>query len=93
MKRGPGGIIVVALFSTVLVFALLMSAIWRRRADDVTLLVATVCLTLLGNAFICGVISGPHDRYGSRLVWITTLAVIIAWMMRGRREPGQVSRL
>ena len=27
---------------------------------------ATVTLALLGNAFVCGVISGPHDRYGAR---------------------------
>ncbi len=74
----------VALISTFLVFALLLSAIPRRRADDLTLLMATVCLTLLGNAFICGVISGPHDRYGSRLVWITTFAVMIAAMKRSR---------
>jgi hypothetical protein len=72
----------VALISTFLVFALLIVAILRRRADDVTLLMATACLTLLGNAFVCGVISGPHDRYGSRLVWITTLAVMIAAMKR-----------
>lgn len=78
----------VALISTALVFALLISAIWRKRADDVTLLLATVCLTLLGNAVICGVISGPHDRYGSRLVWITTLAVMIAAMKRTPREEG-----
>lgn len=76
----------VALVSTVLVFALLIGAIWQRRLDDVTLLIATVCLTLLGNAFICGVISGPHDRYGSRLVWITTFAVMIAAMRRWQRD-------
>ncbi|MGA8901240.1 hypothetical protein [Bradyrhizobium sp.] len=75
----------VALFSTALVFVLLIIAIWRRQIDDVTLLMATVCLTLLGNAFICGVISGPHDRYGSRLVWITTFAIMIAAMRRWQR--------
>jgi hypothetical protein len=78
----------VALISTFLVFALLIAAIFRQKADDVTLLMATVCLTLLGNAFICGVISGPHDRYGSRLVWITTLAVMIAAMKRPPISSG-----
>jgi hypothetical protein len=78
----------VALFSTFLVFAFLIAAVFRKRADDVTLLMATVCLTLLGNAVICGVISGPHDRYGSRLVWITTLAVMIAVTKRAPREDG-----
>ena len=74
----------VALISTALVFAMLMAAIFRRRADEVTLLTATVVLALLGNAVICGVISGPHDRYGSRLVWITTFTLMIAAMKRSR---------
>lgn len=72
----------VALISTALVFAMLIAALFRRRADDVTLLVATVCLALLGNAAICGIISGAHDRYGSRLVWITTCTLVIAAMKR-----------
>ena len=58
--------------------AIVGHALWRRRLDDVTLLAATVSLALLGNAFICGVISGPHDRYGARLVWIATFVVLIA---------------
>jgi hypothetical protein len=72
----------VALISTALVFVMLIAALFRRRADDVTLLVATVCLALLGNAAICGIISGAHDRYGSRLVWITTCTLVIAAMRR-----------
>lgn len=72
----------VALFSTTVAFILLIRAIFRRRSDDVTLLIATVCLALLCNAVICGVISGPHDRYGSRLVWIATFALLIAAMKR-----------
>jgi hypothetical protein len=72
----------VALISTALVFAMLIVAAVRRRTEDVTLLVATVALALLGNAVICGVISGPHDRYGSRLVWIATCTLGIAAMKR-----------
>jgi hypothetical protein len=62
--------------------ALIAHALWRRRLDDVTLLAATICLALLGNALICGVISGPHDRYGARLVWIATFVVLIAAIRR-----------
>lgn len=76
----------VGLISTAVVFAMLLAAIWRRRADDVTLLTATVCLALLGNAAICGVISGPHDRYGSRLVWIATFTIIVAVLKRRQRN-------
>ena len=54
------------------------AAIRRRQLDDLTLLAATVGLALLGNAFVCGVISGPHDRYGARMVWIATLVALIA---------------
>jgi hypothetical protein len=80
----------VALISIVLVLALLVGGIFRRRTDDVTLLMATIFLSLLGNAVICGVISGPHDRYGSRLVWIATCALIIAAMKRSsvRSKPA-----
>jgi peptidoglycan/LPS O-acetylase OafA/YrhL len=72
----------VALISIVLVFGMLACAIGRRKRDDFTLLAATVSLALLGNAFVCGVISGPHDRYGSRLAWIATFVVLIAILRR-----------
>jgi peptidoglycan/LPS O-acetylase OafA/YrhL len=68
----------VALGSMLAVVGLLAAAIWRRRLDDLALLAATVSFALLGNAFICGVISGPHDRYGARMVWVATLTVLIA---------------
>lgn len=47
----------------------------RDRADPLALLGATVVLAILANAFVCGVLSGPHDRYGARIAWIATLAV------------------
>ncbi|MGH6680300.1 MAG: hypothetical protein ACREDL_15540 [Bradyrhizobium sp.] len=68
----------VALASMLLTAAIVLSAAWRRRFDDVALLAATVCFALLGNALICGAISGPHDRYGARMVWIATFTVLIA---------------
>lgn len=68
----------VALASMLLAAAIVVAAAWRRRLDDVALLAATVCFALLGNALICGVISGPHDRYGARMVWIATFTVLIA---------------
>ena len=68
----------VALASMLLVVAIFAIAIWRRRLDDLALLAATVSLALLGNAVVCGVISGPHDRYGARMAWIATFVVLIA---------------
>ena len=68
----------VALGSMLALLAIVGHAFWRRRLDDVTLLAATVATALLGNAFICGAISGPHDRYGARVVWTATFVVLIA---------------
>ena len=68
----------VALASMLAVLALFAFGLWRRQFDDITLLAATVFFTLLGNAMICGIISGPHDRYGARLVWIATFVALIA---------------
>src|SRR6478672_10392605 len=68
----------VALASMLAMVAILAAGIVRRRLDDLTLLAATVSVALLGNAFVCGVISGPHDRYGARMVWIATFVALIA---------------
>jgi hypothetical protein len=68
----------VALASMALVVAMFGHPLLRRRSGDLSLLAATVTFALLGNAFICAVISGPHDRYGARLAWIATFTVLIA---------------
>jgi hypothetical protein len=40
---------------------------------------AVMCIVaLLGNAFVCGALSNPHDRYGARMVWIAAFAVTLA---------------
>jgi hypothetical protein len=44
-----------------------------NKRHDFTALAFFTLLALLGNAFICGALSNPHDRYQSRLVWIATL--------------------
>ncbi|MCK1676511.1 hypothetical protein [Bradyrhizobium sp. 150] len=72
----------VALASMLALVALLAHALANRRLDDLILLAATITLALLGNAFICGVISGPHDRYGARMVWVATFTVLMALARR-----------
>jgi hypothetical protein len=68
----------VALASMMLVVAMFGYDLFRRRVDELTMLAAAVTFTLLGNALICGVISGPHDRYGARMAWLATLTVLLA---------------
>ena len=50
-------------------------------------------LALLGNAFVCGVISGPHDRYGARLAWVATFVVLIAAVTVFRRRATKPETL
>ena len=68
----------VALGSMLLAVMLFGTGLRRQPFDDLTLLAGTVSFALLGNAFVCGAISGPHDRYGARLAWVATFVVLIA---------------
>ncbi len=68
----------VALASIFLVAILFGHGVLRRPFDDVTLLAGAVTFAILGNAFICAAISGPHDRYGARMAWLATMVMLIA---------------
>ena len=68
----------VALASMLLAAVLFGHGVLRRPFDDLTLLAGTVTSAVLGNAFVCAVISGPHDRYGARVAWLATTVVLIA---------------
>jgi hypothetical protein len=70
----------IALGSMLFVLVLLANAVVRGRFDEPARLAATVTVALLANAFVCGALSGPHDRYGARMVWIATFTAAIAVM-------------
>ena len=90
---GVNGIHVpVAYGSMLMIAAFLGYAIWRQRVDDFALLTGTVTLAILGNAIICGALSGPHDRYGARMVWIATFAVLIILMRSFANEGSSSAR-
>ena len=67
----------VALLSLLGMLPVLAWALKTRRID-LALLASFVLASLLGNAFICGALSNPHDRYQSRLIWLATLVVGVA---------------
>lgn len=56
----------------------LLAVAWKRRDRISTGLLATVIVAFLGNAFVCGALSNPHDRYQNRIVWLALFAVSIA---------------
>jgi len=57
---------------------LIMVGFWSVNFADVGRLSATIAVALLANAAVCGAISNPHDRYGSRMVWIAVFAAALA---------------
>ena len=56
----------------------LLAVAWKRRDRISTGLLAVVIVAFLGNAFVCGALSNPHDRYQNRIVWLALFAVTIA---------------
>ncbi|MEW5728361.1 MAG: hypothetical protein AB1918_11095, partial [Pseudomonadota bacterium] len=62
---------------------------WRRR-DRITVGLATVVvMALLGNAFVCGALSNPHDRYQSRMVWLALFTAAIGAVRLDQRFAGR----
>lgn len=55
----------------------LLFVAWRRRDRISAGLLITVIMALLGNAFVCGALSNPHDRYQNRIVWLALMSVVI----------------
>ena len=51
---------------------------WRRRDRLAFGLMTVILLALLGNAFICGALSNPNDRYQNRIAWLAVTAVMVS---------------
>ena len=49
-------------------------------------LAAAVALALLANAFVCGALSNPHDRYGARMIWLAIFAVFMTLFSRYKQR-------
>jgi hypothetical protein len=62
-----------------LLLPLIGGYVLRRKDMSAIGELVTVCLfALLANAFVCGTLSNPHDRYGARLIWLAVTAAVIA---------------
>ncbi|MDX5931892.1 hypothetical protein [Acidiphilium acidophilum] len=59
------------------------------RGGRLVALAWIVGLALIGNAAVTGALSGPHDRYQSRIVW---LAVMVGMLIAQRVQAGLRSR-
>ena len=83
----------IALGSLVLALLLLARAAALRDLDQPARLVAIATVAVLANAFVCGALSGPHDRYGARMAWIVTFAVAVAALRASGRFSASASSM
>jgi hypothetical protein len=67
----------VAFASMLLLLAVIALGLARARFADLGRLAVTAALAILANAFVFGVLSGPHNRYGARMVWIAAFVVLL----------------
>lgn len=75
-----------ALLSLIGLFFIMQYLARRRRWRELSL-PAVILLALVGNAIICATFANPHDRYQSRIIWLPTLVLLLAW----RRDPRALS--
>ena len=68
----------VGLVSMALLPIIVIVGVRRKDLNPVSEFAGAVALAILANAFVCGALSNPHDRYGARVVWLATLVALIA---------------
>jgi hypothetical protein len=79
----PLALLSMALLPFVALFA------WRRKLPaDLGELAAFCMVALLANAFVCGALSNPHDRYGARIVWLAAFATGLALYKLSERQAA-----
>ncbi len=65
---------------------------WTGRLPRAFGDVAFVCiLALLANAFVCGGLANPHDRYGARVVWLAVFIAGLALLRLYEQREGSAA--
>lgn len=71
------------------VLLVLAYGVARRRRLEAGLAL-TIVLAILGNAFVCGALSNPNNRYQARIAWTAAFVSVIA-LVRVRRGVADES--
>jgi len=65
---------------------------WTGRLPRAFGDLALVCmLALLANAFVCGGLANPHDRYGARVVWLAVFIAGLALLRLYEQREGSAA--
>lgn len=60
---------------------------WRRRDATALACVAALLIALIVNAALAGALSDVHDRYQSRLAWVSPWLLALLWIRWRRSAP------
>ena len=72
----------------VTLLAMLVWPQFRRRLDgQQKRIVVFIAVGVAANAAICGVLSGPHDRYEARVAWLIPFVALTAGLALLERRP------
>src|SRR5262245_45821340 len=82
----------IALMAMALLPMVLLAGRKRPELGQLQILAATILLALLANAFLCGALSNPHDRYGARLIWLAPLIMLLVPILAFRPERDGLRR-
>lgn len=78
--------------NTIALLVVLSLLVWPGRvATPVKLLAVAILMGLFANAFVCGAVSQPADRYGARVIWLlpmlATLMTLFVWPNASPKRP------
>jgi hypothetical protein len=59
------------------VICVVLIVAWRQNDNVAVGLIVLIVIALLGNAYVCGALSNPHDRYQNRIAWLTMFVSIL----------------
>ena len=81
----------VAAIASVIALAVLLPALARRSDVEARLLFTfngIVMVAYVVNAFVCGGINTPVDRYGARVMWLLPLLALVDFAWRRANAAG-----
>ncbi len=81
----------VSAIASVIALAVLLPALARRSDREARLLFAfngVVIFAYVVNAFVCGGINTPVDRYGARVIWLLPLLALVDFAWRRANAAG-----
>lgn len=73
------GLIVTTLILSLMFIVAAFATHWKRLSREIKIICLVAAFGILTNAVVCGALSGPHERYQSRLTWLIPLLALLTY--------------